>query len=74
MYEVLLPYSLKVLLFDEQLDHALALSSLALSLTMYERVLSKLKARTMNSSLSPALMELDSPDISTLGGQSSEHL
>lgn len=44
------------------------------SVTLYERVLSKLKARTMNSSLSPALMELDSPDISTLGGQSSEHL
>ena len=74
MYDVLLLNSYKVMADVEQLDRALALSSLALSLTMYERLLSKLKARTMNSSLSPALMELDSPDISTLGGQSSEHL
>ena len=60
----------KVLPDLEQLCHALALRLFVLSLIVYESELSKLEARTVNASLFPALMDLDSQDIATLGGGS----
>ena len=68
MYDALRLFSEgKVLPELEQLDHALALRLLVLSLIVYARELSKLDARTLKKSLRPALMELDSQDIATLG-------
>lgn len=67
MYHERRRFSLKVLLVDEQLDHALALPLFALSLTVYAWAVSKLDARTVNLSLPPSAMERDKPDIATLG-------
>ena len=66
-YDVHLLNSLKVVTVDEQRDEKLALSLLALSLTMYAWDLSKLDARTLKGSLRPTVMERDKPDIDTLG-------
>ena len=69
MYDARVPDSLKILSDNEQSEEKPTLSSLALSATLYERALAKLKARTLKKSPLPAVMVLSNQDISTLGGR-----